>query len=168
MLEKVMREADEIDVFVELKKVDAVAAGKKIKGVKGKKGSKSPDLLDEAEVKEEVELSDDSVRRLEGELQKVATAGVAAAAVLALLDLEGLSKQVSCLVSFVLFTDTDPQMYSEDLLSSAVSVTKDQMTKVVFPVVSGLNGESECHLYASNASLTPRNAIGIPQSCSGW
>jgi hypothetical protein len=36
-------------------------------------------------------------------------------------------------------------MYSEDLLSLAVSLTKDQMTKVIFPVVTCLSGESESH-----------------------
>ena len=36
-------------------------------------------------------------------------------------------------------------MYSEDLLSLAVTLTKDQMTKVIFPVVTCLSGESECH-----------------------
>jgi hypothetical protein len=36
-------------------------------------------------------------------------------------------------------------MYSEDLLSLAVSLTKDQMAKVIFPVVTCLSGDSECH-----------------------
>jgi hypothetical protein len=35
------------------------------------------------------------------------------------------------------------QLYSEDLLLSAVKTVRDQMTKVIFPVVEGLAGESE-------------------------
>jgi hypothetical protein len=97
MLEKVMREIDEITVFAEPKKVEAVTGGKKAgKSNKGKKSSKSPDLVEAVEeAKVEDEMTEDRARYMEAELQKVATAGVAAAAVLALLDLEGLSKQVS-------------------------------------------------------------------------
>lgn len=96
VLEKVMREIDEITVFAEPKKVE-VATGRKKAGKlnKGKKSSKSPDLADEVEeVRFEDEMTEDRARYMEAELQKVATAGVAAAAVLALLDLEGLPKQV--------------------------------------------------------------------------
>jgi len=38
-------------------------------------------------------------------------------------------------------------MYSEDLLSLAVSLTKDNMTKVIFPVVACLSGDSESYQF---------------------
>ena len=132
-----MREIEEITVFDEPKRVE-----KKPKVTKGKKSSKSPDMEEEEPAKEEVELSEEKVAALEEDLQRAANAGIAAAAVLTLLDLEGLPKQVSrpMLRSYGF---ADWQMYSEDLLSLAVSLTKDQMTKVIFPIVACLSGDSE-------------------------
>lgn len=96
MLEKVMREAEDIDVFAEPRRLEAVPA-KKVKGANGKKSSKSPEVFDEqADGGGEVELSEERARSIEGELHEVATAGMAATAVFTLLDLEGLSKQVGC------------------------------------------------------------------------
>jgi len=85
-----MREVDEIIVFDEPKRIE-----KKPKVAKGKKTSKSPEMDEEEPVKEEIELPEEKVAALEGDLQKAANAGIAAAAVLTLLDLEGLPKQVS-------------------------------------------------------------------------
>ena len=85
-----MREIDEITVFDEPKRVE-----KKPKATKGKKNSKSPEVEEEEPAKEEVELSEERIAALEGELQRVANAGIAASAVLTLLDLEGLPKQVT-------------------------------------------------------------------------
>jgi cohesin loading factor subunit SCC2 len=94
LLERSMREVDEITVFDEPKSVEVKKA---VKVGKGKKNSKSPELgNDDTPVKAEVELSDDQVHGLEADLQKIANAGIAAAAVLTLLDLEGLPKQVCC------------------------------------------------------------------------
>jgi hypothetical protein len=90
LLEKSMREIEEITVFDEPKRVE-----KKAKMTKGKKNSKSPEMEEEEPVKEEIELSEEKVAALEGDLQKAADTGIAAAAVLTLLDLEGLPKQVS-------------------------------------------------------------------------
>jgi hypothetical protein len=90
LLEKSMREVEEINVFDEPKRIE-----KKSKVTKGKKNSKSPEMEEEQPVKEEVELSEEKVAALEGGLQRAANAGIAAAAVLTLLDLEGLPKQVS-------------------------------------------------------------------------
>jgi hypothetical protein len=90
LLEKSMREVEEIIVFDGPKRVD-----KKSKVMKGKKNSKSPEMEEEEPAKEEVELPEEKVAALEGDLQRAANAGIAAAAVLTLLDLEGLPKQVS-------------------------------------------------------------------------
>ena len=86
-----MREVEEINVFDEPRRIE-----KKSKVTKGKKNSKSPETKEEEPVKEEVELSEEKVAALEGGLQRAANAGIAAAAVLTLLDLAGLPKQVSC------------------------------------------------------------------------
>jgi hypothetical protein len=91
LLEKSMREVEEINVFDEPRRIE-----KKSKVTKGKKNSKSPEMEEEEPVKEEVELSEEKVAVLEGELLRAANAGIAAAAALTLLDLEGLPKQVSC------------------------------------------------------------------------
>jgi hypothetical protein len=88
LLEKSMREVEEITVFD--KRVD-----KKPKVAKGKKNSKSPEIEEEEPAKEEDELPEEKVAALEHDLQRAANAGIAAAAVLTLLDLEGLPKQVS-------------------------------------------------------------------------
>jgi hypothetical protein len=90
LLEKSMREVEEIIVFDGPMRVD-----KKSKVMKGKKNSKSPEMEEEEPAKEEVELPEEKVAALEGDLQRAANAGIAAAAVLTLLDLEGLPKQVS-------------------------------------------------------------------------
>jgi len=96
LLEKSMREVEEITVFDEPKRVE-----KKPKVTKGKKSSKSPDMEEEEPAKEEVELSEEKVAALEEDLQRAANAGIAAAAVLTLLDLEGLPKQASRLTFIV-------------------------------------------------------------------
>jgi hypothetical protein len=93
LLEKSMREIEEITVFDEPRRIE-----KKSKVIKGKKNSKSPEMEEEEPVKEEVELSEEKVAALEEDLQRAANAGIAAAAVLTLLDLEGLPKQVSRLI----------------------------------------------------------------------
>lgn len=84
-----MREGEEVAVFDEPKRVE-----KKVKVSKGKKHSKSPEVEEEEAVTEDAQLSDEQVVTLEGDLGRAANAGIAAAGVLTLLDLEGLPKQV--------------------------------------------------------------------------
>ena len=91
-----MREVEEITVFDEPKRIE-----KKPKVTKGKKTSKSPEMEEEESTKEEVELPEEKVAALEEDLQRAANAGIAAAAVLTLLDLEGLPKQASRLTLIV-------------------------------------------------------------------
>jgi hypothetical protein len=91
LLERSMREGEEVTIFDEPKRMD-----KKPKAAKGKKNSKSPEIEEAEPIKEEIELSEERIAVLEGDLKKVANAGIAAAGVLTLLDLEGLPKQVSC------------------------------------------------------------------------
>lgn len=90
LLERSMREGEEFAVFDEVKRVE-----KKPKLVKGKKNSGSPELNVDELINEEDELSAERIVALEGDLQRVANAGIAAAGVLTLLDLEGFPKQVS-------------------------------------------------------------------------
>lgn len=94
LLEKSMREVEEITMFDEPKRVE-----KKSKVTKGKKDSKSPEIEEEETTREEVELPEARIAALDEELQRAGNAGIAAAAVLTLLDLEGLPKQVRCPIS---------------------------------------------------------------------
>lgn len=94
LLEKSMREVEEITMFDEPKRVE-----KKSKVTKGKKNSKSPEIEEEETTREEVELPEARIAALDEELQRAGNAGIAAAAVLTLLDLEGLPKQVRCPIS---------------------------------------------------------------------
>jgi len=84
-----MREVEEITVFDEPKRVE-----QKLKVTKGKKNSKSPEIEEEETTKEAIELPEEKIAALDEELQRAGNAGIAAAAVLTLLDLEGLPKQV--------------------------------------------------------------------------
>ena len=94
LLEKSVKEGEEVAVFDEPKTVE-----KKVKATKGKKSSKSPEVEEEGTVKQDVELSEERIALLEGDLGRVAHAGMAAAGVLTLLDLQGLPKQVSDVMS---------------------------------------------------------------------
>jgi len=84
-----MREVEDITVFDEPKRIE-----NKSKVTKGKKNSKSPEIEEEETTKEAVELPEEKIAALDEELQRAGNAGIAAAAVLTLLDLEGLPKQV--------------------------------------------------------------------------
>ena len=97
MLEKSAKEGEEVAVFDEPKRVEKIE--KKVKATKGKKSSKSPEVEEEGTVKQDVELSEERIALLERDLGRVANAGMAAAGVLTLLDLEGLPKQVSDVMS---------------------------------------------------------------------
>ena len=89
LLERSMREVEDITVFDEPKRIE-----NKSKVTKGKKNSKSPEIEEEETTKEAVELPEEKIAALDEELQRAGNAGIAAAAVLTLLDLEGLPKQV--------------------------------------------------------------------------
>ncbi|RSH84025.1 Sister chromatid cohesion protein 2 [Saitozyma podzolica] len=135
LLEREMREMETAVPFPEDKR--AVANGdkaKKGKKGKGKKGSQSPE-------RESVEIGDDGGELAEDELaahdevlRGIGTAGLAAECCLVIFDGEGISKT----------------LYSEDLLSTCVAVVKDEMTKVIFPVMEGLAGEKVSSRYLSH------------------
>jgi cohesin loading factor subunit SCC2 len=60
-------------------------------------------------------------------------------------------------------------MYSEDLLSLAVSLTKDQMSEVIFPVVSCIGGDSESSprvisLYSESSSVFLNRVVASEMS----
>lgn len=122
MLERVMNETDELEVFPN--------NGRKtvINGSPTKKGKKSRKVEDEPkDDTPDIQLTEDEVLQAEERLTTMSTAAAAALCVLVVLDSDGLPKQ----------------LYSEDLLSLAVTTIRDEMTKVLFPVIEGLAGESE-------------------------
>jgi hypothetical protein len=101
LLERSMREGDDITVFDEPK----VEVKKVTKAAKGKKDTKSPEAPDvESPVKTE-SLTDEKSRKLEADLQRIAHGGTAAAGVLTLLNLEGLPKQVRSNHIYLLHAD---------------------------------------------------------------
>lgn len=122
MLERVMNETDELEIFPN--------NGRKtvINGSPTKKGKKSKKVDDETkDDTPDIQLTDGEVLQAEERLTTMSTAAAAALCVLVVLDSDGLPKQ----------------LYSEDLLSLAVTTIRDEMTKVLFPVIEGLAGESE-------------------------
>ncbi|WVW81234.1 hypothetical protein I302_103225 [Kwoniella bestiolae CBS 10118] len=122
LLERNMRDMENLTVFLEDRKpTTQTGEGKKKSASKKKKDTPDPSGDDI----EELGLSEDALEKHESILGRVRDGVGAAECVLVLLDSEGLSKQ----------------MYSEDLLTTSVSVVKEQMEKVMFPIVEGLAGE---------------------------
>lgn len=122
MLERVMNESDELEVFPNNGRKTVVNGSPNKKGKKSKKADDEP-----KDDTPDVQLSEDEILQAEEKLAKMSTAAAAALCVLAVLDSDGLPKQ----------------LYSEDLLSLAVTTIRDEMTKVLFPVIEGLAGESK-------------------------
>lgn len=90
LLERVMREGDDLSAFQEIRKPDTTTKGKK-----GKKSSKSPDLdVKPSVTAENTTESAAHIQLLDDDLMTFGAAGSAAACVLTLLDQEGLPKQV--------------------------------------------------------------------------
>lgn len=138
LLERVMREAEGLDAFPSDMRAVVTDKDKVKKGKKGRKGkgSASPEGEESQEVTEG--LTEEVERKGEYMLKVVAEAAGAVECCLIILDGEDLSKQVS-----MSFSRADEQLYSEDLMSLAVGLLRDQMSKVVFPIVEGMAGESE-------------------------
>ncbi|WRT63186.1 uncharacterized protein IL334_000089 [Kwoniella shivajii] len=136
LLERNMRDIESLNVFSEdrkgvslLQKDDEQKGGKQNRK---KKDQKLPNPTDENE--DGITLSDDVLQGHEIVLRRARDGVAASECVLVLLDSEGLSKQ----------------MYSEDLLTTSVSIVKDQMEKVIFPVIEGLAGEKISSSYLSH------------------
>lgn len=92
MVERVMREGDDLPAFRETRNV---VAAKNVK--KGKKSSQSPDLDNKSPVESQAQTlapTEDQLRLLDADMLKLAAAGSAAVCALTLLDLDGLPKQV--------------------------------------------------------------------------
>ncbi|OCF60187.1 hypothetical protein L486_02867 [Kwoniella mangroviensis CBS 10435] len=128
LLERSMRDMESLAVFPEDRKpavsasAQASGEGKKKTSSKKKKEPVNPDDNDDDQ---EFTLSEDALQKHERTSDRVRDGVAAAECVLILLDSEGLSKQ----------------MYSEDLLTISISIIKEQMEKVIFPIVEGLAGE---------------------------
>jgi hypothetical protein len=91
LMERVMRQGDDLPVFSETRTVAVHTKAKK-----GKRNSQSPDLDNkDASSSRTSTLTDEQYRALELDMRKLADAGSAAVCVLTLFDLDGLPKQVS-------------------------------------------------------------------------
>jgi cohesin loading factor subunit SCC2 len=137
MLDKTMRDAEEVDPFPSSGRKAVVAGNpspKKKKG--GKKAKDGQDL----EASPSLDMTEEELEKGSLTLRIMKTAAASAVCCLTILDSKTMPKQVSQYYPRMLLTI---QLYSEDLLLSAVKTVRDQMTKVIFPVVEGLAGESE-------------------------
>lgn len=94
LVERVMREGDDLPAFREIRSAAAPSKAKK-----GKKNSHSPDLSDKDVVNIAADaVSEDQLRLLDSDMARLADAGSAAVCALTLLDLDGLPKQVSKII----------------------------------------------------------------------
>ena len=149
-LERIMREGEGVLPFPSDRK--AMAQDKDEKGKskkKGKKskgsGSKSPELDSQETNGTEGEVIDEETEQKgEAALKAISAAAGAAECCLAVLDGEGLSKPVSLPIASFEMPEmiADAQLYSEDLLSLAVSLLRSQTNNAIFPTVEGMAGES--------------------------
>ena len=90
LIERVMREGDDLSTFRETQKMPVATKVKK-----GKKSSQSPELAGKSPVKPQAAtLSEDQLYLLDSDMGKLAHAGSAAVCALTLLDSDGLPKQV--------------------------------------------------------------------------
>ncbi|WVQ94119.1 hypothetical protein IAU59_001197 [Kwoniella sp. CBS 9459] len=157
LLERSMRDAENITVFPDDRKAaaasrdeDGMSKGKKKKSKSGsKKDGRSPGL-DGSEDEEDL-ISEDKLKQHEERLDTVRAGVAAAECCLILFDSEGLSKQ----------------MLSEDLLSTSVTVVKDQLEKVIYPIIEGLAGARMsssylAHIVASESSTLSKKSK-LPQ-----
>jgi len=133
-----MAGVDSIKPFPNDKK--AIMPKKKKKGKKEKTGSASPELEDE-EPSEEQPFTEAEVSHGQSNLEAFTTAGLAAECCLTIMDTENISKQVS--LGCVIRGRAHDKLLSEDIVSMAVAIVKDQMAKIIIPVVECLGGDSE-------------------------
>ncbi|WVQ82810.1 hypothetical protein IAT38_004942 [Cryptococcus sp. DSM 104549] len=138
LLERSMRDAENAVVFPEDRKAVAASVteekGKK-KKAKGKKDStSSPTRASPEGGASEDKPSEEMTAACELALTRAKSGVAAAECCLALLDSDGLSKQV----------------YSEDLLTACVGMIKDQVDKIVIPIVQGLAGDKIASTYLAH------------------
>lgn len=124
MLERVMRDAQDVIPFPDDGKRIVV---QRTTSPKKKKGSKANENGHEHEATPEIEMSQQEVQQSECMLERMARASIAALCCLIVFASHGLPKQ----------------LYSEDILALAVTTVREEMTKVLFPIIEGLAGESE-------------------------
>lgn len=122
VLERSMSDGQDLDPFPDNGRRTVIDNTSPTKGgrKKGKKASNEPELSPELEVTDEEKNSGQRI------LSTMSNAAAAALCCFVVLRTPGLPKQ----------------LYSEDLLTMAVSAVRSQMSNVLFPVIEGLAGES--------------------------
>lgn len=152
MLEKILVDAETLNPFPNNGSKTTVNANPSPRKKKSSKKDAGEDR--DAEPTPEQAMTEDELDSAEQRLATMMTAASAALCVLAVLDCDTLPKHVGGLVFVPRLT---LQLYSEDLLQVAVQTVRDQMAKVLFPVVEGLAGERGC--ISSTFRLTPQKCI---------
>jgi cohesin loading factor subunit SCC2 len=126
MLERNMRDAEGVNPFPDNGRKAVVNPSPKKGGKKGgKKGAGGPSM-DTPELEMTAEEQDTGDSALE--VMKVA------------------STAAFCILAILSYRTTPKQLYSEDLLSLAVTTIRNQMTNIIFPVVEALAGERKLRL----------------------
>ncbi|WVR03096.1 hypothetical protein IAU60_000086 [Kwoniella sp. DSM 27419] len=136
LLERSMRDSENVTVFPDDRKVAAaVQEGEIADKTKKKKGrpAKKDKSLEQSKpiLSTASEMNVDSLQHHESLVARARDGVAAAECCLTLLNTEGLSKQ----------------MYSEDLLSASVSIIKDQMEKVILPIIGAMAGDKVSSTY---------------------
>ncbi|EIW73035.1 hypothetical protein TREMEDRAFT_59198 [Tremella mesenterica DSM 1558] len=136
LLERRLREVEDIVIFPDDVSANMKAKGKGGKAKRGKKSSKSPEKdvndtmpdsqqsTNRASPTSDEMMTSERLDKLGHDLKLIEAGGLAAQCCLLILDSEGLPKP----------------LYSEDMISASIRVVKDQITKVILPLVHGLAG----------------------------
>lgn len=124
ILERSMQDGQDLDPFPDNGRRTVIENTSPVKGGKVRKGKKA--ASNAPEPSPELEVSDEEKNTGARILSTMSNAAAAALCCLVVLRTPGLPKQ----------------LYSEDLLTQAVTTVRSQMTTVLFPVIEGLAGES--------------------------
>jgi cohesin loading factor subunit SCC2 len=147
LLERVIMEVEMTVVFPDDKKASSVGekgkkGGRKAKGQKDTKSQSHEEVGAQELGDKDGQIGENEMQAHEMALARMYKAALAAECCLTALSSEGLSKPVSAAKPGSIADYA--QLYSEDLLSTCVGMLKDELAKVVFPVMEGLAGESTC------------------------
>jgi cohesin loading factor subunit SCC2 len=130
ILERSMRDAQDLNPFPDNGRRTIIESTSPVKGGKGKKGKKA--ASNGPEPSPELEVSEEEKGTGERVLSAMSNAAAAALCCLVILRIPGIPKE----------------LYSEDLLTQAVTTVRAQMTTVLFPVIEGLAGESTSKIHS--------------------
>ncbi|CAK9787000.1 hypothetical protein CC85DRAFT_288268 [Cutaneotrichosporon oleaginosum] len=123
ILERSMQDGQDLDPFPDNGRRTVIENASPVKGAKGRKGKKA--TSNGPEPSPELEVSEEEKNTGERTLATLSNAAAAALCCLVVLRTPGVPKE----------------LYSEDLLTKAITTVRSQMAGVLFPVIEGLAGD---------------------------